>query len=285
MAPAKKESTKAPAKDKGPAMDYSGLEKGMRLQAEVDGVYYAAEVCSVNTRRGKAPVKVHFCGYTDDHDEWLGADRLRSKAITPKEEGSKGKNEEAGKKGDAKEGKKTVWKKKLDLTDQAFYKGLGPRPCLEKGESGVRPWRFPLKDLPTLNPDLANMLMTNSGVSVCFDTEARGFSFRFKLGGLDSDPFPTMRKFPAKSPGFTPGATLHMHELAVFDLFVDGKFFARKTNDPQVKGCSLNMMMHHPSLVGEAAKKPVTAFFGLLMAGIGAGLGQVMAIPEAERDL
>jgi glutamine synthetase len=65
--------------------DYSGLEKGMRVQVESDGTYYAAEVVQVSTakNRAKAPVKVSFKGY-EGYDEWVGGDRLRSKALTAK---------------------------------------------------------------------------------------------------------------------------------------------------------------------------------------------------------
>jgi len=83
-----KGEAKAKAKAKGkakakPEVDYSGLEKGARLQAEADGVWYAAEVVTVakDKKRQKAPVKVHFAGYTNDSDLWLGADQLRSKAL------------------------------------------------------------------------------------------------------------------------------------------------------------------------------------------------------------
>mmetsp|Transcript_40654 Transcript_40654/g.91727 ORF Transcript_40654/g.91727 Transcript_40654/m.91727 type:complete len:652 (+) Transcript_40654:87-2042(+) len=85
--PSGKAKAKAKAKAK-PEMDYSGLEKGMRVQAEADGIYYAAEVVTVSEakNRSKAPVKVHFMGYTAASDEWVGADRLRSKALKPKSE-------------------------------------------------------------------------------------------------------------------------------------------------------------------------------------------------------
>eukprot|EP00929_Paragymnodinium_shiwhaense_P114693 TRINITY_DN83161_c0_g1_i1.p1 TRINITY_DN83161_c0_g1~~TRINITY_DN83161_c0_g1_i1.p1 ORF type:complete len:309 (+),score=85.31 TRINITY_DN83161_c0_g1_i1:50-976(+) len=75
-------------KPKTAPVDYSGLEVGTKLRASVDGTFYAAEVVAVSTaaKRAKAPVKVHFSGYTDDYDEWVGADRLRSKALKPKEE-------------------------------------------------------------------------------------------------------------------------------------------------------------------------------------------------------
>jgi len=80
-----KAKAKAKAKAGPPEMDYSGLKKGARLQAESGGKYYAAEVVKVSNQKGKqAPVRVHWVGYTNDSDEWLGADRLRSKAIKPK---------------------------------------------------------------------------------------------------------------------------------------------------------------------------------------------------------
>jgi len=71
--------------------DYSGLEEGMNLQAEYDGVYYSAKVVAVSTvpRRAKAPVKVSFVGYTEADDIWLSGDSLRSKAITKTPKDSK----------------------------------------------------------------------------------------------------------------------------------------------------------------------------------------------------
>jgi len=88
--PAPKAKAKAKAKAKK-EYDYSGLEKGMRVQAESDGTYYAAEVVTVAKAKAKAkaPVKVHFVGYTAASDEWVGADRLRSKALKVKTEESK----------------------------------------------------------------------------------------------------------------------------------------------------------------------------------------------------
>jgi NAD(P)-dependent dehydrogenase (short-subunit alcohol dehydrogenase family) len=65
-------------------VDYSGLTVGAKVQVEADGVYYTAEVLDVNTKKTKAPVKVHFLGYTADSDEWVGADRMRSKLLTKK---------------------------------------------------------------------------------------------------------------------------------------------------------------------------------------------------------
>eukprot|EP00930_Biecheleria_cincta_P018202 TRINITY_DN1425_c0_g1_i1.p1 TRINITY_DN1425_c0_g1~~TRINITY_DN1425_c0_g1_i1.p1 ORF type:complete len:340 (+),score=78.64 TRINITY_DN1425_c0_g1_i1:72-1022(+) len=62
--------------------DYSDLEKGMKLQASSDGTWYAAEVVTVSTAKAKskAPVKVSYIGY-EGYDEWVGGDRLRSKAL------------------------------------------------------------------------------------------------------------------------------------------------------------------------------------------------------------
>jgi len=70
---------KSPAKK---SYDYSGLQIGMRVQAESDGTYYAADVLEVSTskNRAKAPIKVSYKGY-DGYDEWLSGDRLRSKAL------------------------------------------------------------------------------------------------------------------------------------------------------------------------------------------------------------
>lgn len=71
------------AKEVKKVYDYSGLEKGQTLQAESDGVYYAATVLQVSEskNRSRAPVKVNFKGYDTMYDEWVGGDRLRSKAL------------------------------------------------------------------------------------------------------------------------------------------------------------------------------------------------------------
>lgn len=77
MGPKKQQKKEVPK-----TYDYSGLEKGMRLQAESDGVWYGAEVVAVSTSksRAKAPVKVSWKGY-DGYEEWVGGDRLRSKSL------------------------------------------------------------------------------------------------------------------------------------------------------------------------------------------------------------
>jgi hypothetical protein len=80
-----KAATQEPAKAAAPkaaAYDFSKLEKGMKIQAESDGAYYAAEVVTVSKAKAKAkPVKIHFVGYTPESDEWVGGDRIRSKAL------------------------------------------------------------------------------------------------------------------------------------------------------------------------------------------------------------
>jgi biotin carboxyl carrier protein len=82
-AAAKPEAKKAAAKAAPSAVDYSGLAIGMKVQAEFQGTFCAAEVLTVSTAKAKAkaPVKVSFIGYDASFDEWLGADRLKSKAI------------------------------------------------------------------------------------------------------------------------------------------------------------------------------------------------------------
>jgi len=88
-APAGKAKAKAKAKVKaaGPVADYSALVKGTVLRAKADdGKWYAAVVVTVAKASAKAdaPVKVNWEGYTSASDEWVGADRLRSKLITVK---------------------------------------------------------------------------------------------------------------------------------------------------------------------------------------------------------
>mmetsp|Transcript_96692 Transcript_96692/g.250291 ORF Transcript_96692/g.250291 Transcript_96692/m.250291 type:complete len:310 (+) Transcript_96692:64-993(+) len=75
----KKDSKKSSPKK---TYDYSGLERGMRLQVESDGTWYAAEVAAVSTskNRSNAPVKVSYKGY-EGYDEWVGGARLKSKAL------------------------------------------------------------------------------------------------------------------------------------------------------------------------------------------------------------
>jgi len=71
---------------KAKVYDYTGLSVGLVLQAESAGSWYAGEVLVVSDsqKRAKAPVKVHFKGYDNSYDEWLGGDRIRSKALKEK---------------------------------------------------------------------------------------------------------------------------------------------------------------------------------------------------------
>jgi len=63
--------------------DYSGLEVGMKCQAESDGAFYPAEIVvkSESDKRKKAPIKVNFKGYATSEDVWVGGDHIRSKAL------------------------------------------------------------------------------------------------------------------------------------------------------------------------------------------------------------
>mmetsp|Transcript_3140 Transcript_3140/g.12167 ORF Transcript_3140/g.12167 Transcript_3140/m.12167 type:complete len:347 (-) Transcript_3140:243-1283(-) len=83
MAPKSRAAARQQGQQQPVTFDYSGLEIGMRCQAESDGVYYAAEVVQVSTARNRvrAPVKVHFPGYESTWDTWVGGEQLRSKAL------------------------------------------------------------------------------------------------------------------------------------------------------------------------------------------------------------
>jgi len=72
-----KAGAKAGAKAK--VYDYSGIEKGMRIQVEDNGTWYACDVVAVKAK-GTARVKVSYKGY-DGYDEWISGDRIRSKAL------------------------------------------------------------------------------------------------------------------------------------------------------------------------------------------------------------
>jgi glutathione S-transferase len=80
--PPKKAATKKGQKVVPKVYDYTGMEKGMSIQVEYEGSWYAAEVVTVSTgkNRTKAPVKVAYKGH-EGWDEWVGGDRLRSKAL------------------------------------------------------------------------------------------------------------------------------------------------------------------------------------------------------------
>jgi hypothetical protein len=95
-----KEDAKAKPKAKAKAAaeevkyDYSGLTKGMKMSVKAeDDKYYAAEVVTVSKKKGKTPVKVHWVGYTDASDEWVGPDRIRSKELKKEKPAAKAKAE------------------------------------------------------------------------------------------------------------------------------------------------------------------------------------------------
>jgi len=91
---ASKSKGKAPLK-----ADYSGIEKGMKLQCLFEGTYYSAEVVTVSKKRVDDPVKVRFVGYTAASDEWVGADSIRSKALKMLKPKAKAKAKRASKDG------------------------------------------------------------------------------------------------------------------------------------------------------------------------------------------
>jgi len=69
------------------------LEKGMKLSVMADdGGWYAAQVVAVSKdkKRSKAPVKINYVGYTNASDEWVGTDRIRSKALKAGTSAAKG---------------------------------------------------------------------------------------------------------------------------------------------------------------------------------------------------
>ena len=66
--------------------DYSELHEGLQLQvkdivSEKKQFYCKVLQVSKEKKHSRAPVLVHYPGYTSDSDEWVGADRLRSKFI------------------------------------------------------------------------------------------------------------------------------------------------------------------------------------------------------------
>ena len=63
--------------------DYSAFEVGLQVGVVAGGKVYLATVLQMSsdgTSRA-SPVRVRYNGYTADHDEWVGAERLRSKAL------------------------------------------------------------------------------------------------------------------------------------------------------------------------------------------------------------
>jgi len=178
--------------------DYSKLTKGVRVQAEYDGKYYSAEVLEVSTskKRAKAPVKVHFIGH-DDGDEWLGADRLRSKLIKQAKTEAP-KKEEKGKKDKGKKAKEAPKKERPPLEFEMGYwkiRGLGAvfRMIFEfKGAKYTDhqygdglDWFGPNKDAKLEKNTLANLPWVQcGGTVVCQTNAALGFvGSRLRLNG------------------------------------------------------------------------------------------------------
>lgn len=127
MAPAKKDKKAAPAPVKK-SWDYSAMKQGMKLQAEYEGHFYAAQVLEVSEskRRSKAPIKVSYLGY-DDMNEWIGGDRMKSKALKeakPEAKAKDGKKAEDTKKEPA--AKKAPKKKSLKKAPTEFDPYMNP---------------------------------------------------------------------------------------------------------------------------------------------------------------
>ena len=65
--------------------DFSKLKQGMNATVEdvASGSLFHCKVLQVSNEedRVEAPVYVHYHGYDSDYDEWVGADRIRSKAL------------------------------------------------------------------------------------------------------------------------------------------------------------------------------------------------------------
>eukprot|EP00930_Biecheleria_cincta_P034384 TRINITY_DN23773_c0_g1_i1.p1 TRINITY_DN23773_c0_g1~~TRINITY_DN23773_c0_g1_i1.p1 ORF type:complete len:3127 (+),score=463.32 TRINITY_DN23773_c0_g1_i1:92-9382(+) len=63
--------------------DFSGVQRGMKVQVKNGNKQFYAEVVEVSQaqQRLNAPVRVHYQGYDENSDEWIGADRLLSKSL------------------------------------------------------------------------------------------------------------------------------------------------------------------------------------------------------------
>lgn len=169
----------------------------------------------------------------------------------------------------------------VDLSNQALFGGLGPKPSLDLTDEGVRPIRFPISDLALCHPDLVVLLAQLSGVHLKFETEASILTlrFRFAAGDRRSDE----RSFPPRRPDAMPADQIHLHELLMFDLFVDGAFFARRTNDPVIKGCSVNNIKTPPAAMKQKPILPedTGASAELRMVAL---REKIAALPEEERS-
>ena len=63
--------------------DYSKLRVGLKLAVLSDGAQYDCKVLEISRSKDRflAPVRVHYNGYADADDEWVGADRIYSKDL------------------------------------------------------------------------------------------------------------------------------------------------------------------------------------------------------------
>ena len=63
--------------------DYSSLSRGMRVNVLCEDVSFLCEIMQISDEvsRAHAPVQVSYNGYASTDDEWVGADRLRSKFL------------------------------------------------------------------------------------------------------------------------------------------------------------------------------------------------------------
>merc|ERR1719272_1359209 len=79
---------KGAKKEAAPAADSSDLlAVGTKVTALFsDGKYYASSIVEVckSKKRAKTPYKVHYNGYGEDEDAWVGVDSIRSKLLTAK---------------------------------------------------------------------------------------------------------------------------------------------------------------------------------------------------------
>jgi glutathione S-transferase len=176
MPPKGKKQDKAKAAKPAPKVyDYSGMETGMKLHIEFDGVYYAGEVVQVSKakNRTKAPVKVTYKGY-EGGDEWVGGDRLRSKALKI----VKPEKEEAVAKKPLLEVNFGYWKiRGLGAVFRMIleYKGVKYTDNQYEGEAGADKWfkedkpkileKNPLANLPYLEAGSDCICQTNACLS------------------------------------------------------------------------------------------------------------------------
>eukprot|EP00438_Fugacium_kawagutii_P029665 Skav231655 [mRNA] locus=scaffold4482:207321:210741:- [translate_table: standard] len=69
--------------------DFSQLKPNMEIQVReaCTGKLYLCTVLKVSQEKNKAQALVHYNGYASDYDEWVGADRIRSKLLAFHEPG------------------------------------------------------------------------------------------------------------------------------------------------------------------------------------------------------